>query len=138
MHRLVQGQHKEALPVRSELLFPSLGGSLSRLVEVGLAQRLQNVQVPFAQLKILLSNLSEGWICAGICDGFRVLSKVLLPLCRGVFFCEECCWNHALNQREMTEDPQRVAPAVRPRKRRSSIAHLLVYTQHRSIRHRQR
>jgi hypothetical protein len=85
MHRLVQGQHKEALPVRSELSLPSLGRRLGRLVEIGLGQRLQNVQVPFAQLQILLSNLSEGWIGAGIGDGFRVLAKVLLPLCRGFF-----------------------------------------------------
>jgi hypothetical protein len=70
MHRLVQGQHKEALHVRSELSLPSLGRRLGRLVEIGLGQRLQNVQVPFAQLKILLSNLSEGWIGAGIGDGF--------------------------------------------------------------------
>ena len=68
MHRLVQGQHKEALSIGSELPLPSLGRRESGLVEVSLAQRLQNVQVPFAQLKILLSNLSEGRICAGICD----------------------------------------------------------------------
>src|SRR5258705_9093116 len=137
MHRLVQGQHKEALPVRSELSLPSLGRRLGRLVEIGLGQRLQNVQVPFAQLKILLSNLSEGWIGAGIGDGFRVLAKVLLPLCRGVFFCEECRWNYALNQREMPEDPERVAPAVRRRKRRCSVAHLVDYTEHHSVRNAQ-
>src|SRR5216683_2198623 len=128
MHRLVQRQHKEALPVGSELLLPSLGRRESGLVEVGLAQRLQEVQVLFAQLKILLSNLSEGWICAGIGDGFRVLAKVLLPFCRRIFLCEECGWNHALNQREMTEDPERVAPAVRRRKRRCSVAHIVDYT----------
>jgi hypothetical protein len=38
MHGLVQGQHKEALPVGSELSLPSLGRRESGLVEVGLAQ----------------------------------------------------------------------------------------------------
>src|SRR5258708_24376096 len=128
MHGLVQGQHKEALPIGGELSLPSLGRRESGLVEVGLAQRLQNVQVPFAQLKILLSNLSEGWICAGICDGFRVLAKVLLPLCRGGFFCEECRWNHALNQRQMPANPERVASAVLRRNQRCRLAHLVDYT----------
>ena len=138
MHGLVQGQHKEALPIGSELSLPSLGRRESGLVEVGLAQRLQNVQVPFAQLKIVLSNLSERWICARICDWFRGLAKVLLPLCRGGFLREECRWNHALNQREMPEDPERVAPAVRRRKRPCSVAHIVDYTQHRSIRNAKR
>jgi hypothetical protein len=77
MHRLVQGQHKEALPVRSELSLPSLGRRLGRLVEIGLGQRLQNVQVPFTQLKILLSNLSEGWIGAGIGVGNVVAASLI-------------------------------------------------------------
>jgi hypothetical protein len=76
---------RKLCPIGCELSFPSFGRRLSRLVEVGLTQRFQNVQVPFAQLKILFSNVSEGWIGAGIGDGFRVLAKVLLPLCRGVF-----------------------------------------------------
>jgi hypothetical protein len=56
----------------------------------------------------------------------------------GILFREECRWNHALNQREMTEDPERVAPAVRRRKRRCSLAHIVDYTQHRSIGNGQR
>ena len=50
MHRLVQGQHKEALPIGSELPLPSLGRREGGLVEVSLAQRLQNVQVPSTQV----------------------------------------------------------------------------------------
>src|SRR5260370_37439665 len=80
MHRLVQRQHEEALSIRGELALPSFGRRLGRLVEIGLAQRLEKLQVLFAQLKILLPNLGEGWIRAGIGDGFRVLAKVLLPL----------------------------------------------------------
>src|SRR5258708_3813215 len=76
MHRLVQGQHEEPLPVGSELLLATFRRHLGRLVEVRLAQRLQNLQVLLAQLKILLSSLGNGWIGAGIGDRFRVLTKV--------------------------------------------------------------
>jgi hypothetical protein len=82
MHRLVQGQHQEALPVSGELPLPPLGRRFRRLVEVRLAQRLQKLQVLLAQLKVLLSNLGEGRIRAGIVDRLRVLTKVLLPFCR--------------------------------------------------------
>src|SRR5207245_7960756 len=57
VHRLVQGQHEEALPVGGEFLLPSFGWRLCRPVEVLLAQGLQKLQVPLAQLTILFSNL---------------------------------------------------------------------------------
>ena len=84
MHRLVQGQHEEALPVSGELLLPSFGRRLPRLVEVFLAQGLQKLQVLFAQLKIFFTNLGERWIRGSIGDRCRVLTKVLLPFCRGI------------------------------------------------------
>src|SRR5207245_3434096 len=118
MHRLVQGQHEEALPVSGELPLSSLRRGLCRLVEVRLAQRLQKLQVLFAQLTILLPNLGERWIRFCISDGFRALTEKLLPFCRGILVSEKYRRNHALNQREMTEDPERVAPAIRCRKRR--------------------
>jgi hypothetical protein len=53
-------------------------------------------------LTILLPNLGERWIRAGIGDGFRALTKVLLPLCRRILVSEKYCRDQALNQREMT------------------------------------
>jgi hypothetical protein len=53
-------------------------------------------------LKIFLSNLGKRWIRAGIGDGFRMLTKVLLPLCRGILVSEKYRWDRALNQREVT------------------------------------
>src|SRR4030088_1023754 len=110
MHRLVQGQHEEALSVRGELALPSSGRRFGRLVEIGLAQRLEKLQVLFAQLKILLPNLGEGWIRAGLGDGFRVLAKVLLPFCRGILVSEKYGRDHALHQREMPQPPERGTP----------------------------
>src|SRR5258705_9090605 len=128
MHRLVQRKRKEASPVGGELLLPSLGRRLGRLVEVRLAQRLQKLQVLFAQLTILLSNLGEGWIRIGISHGFRALAKVLLPLSGGILVSEKYRRDRTLDQREMAQDPERVAPAVRCRKRRCGAAHLVDYT----------
>src|SRR6267378_5534398 len=128
MHRLVQGQHEEALPVSGELPLQPLWWRFRRLVEVRFAQRLQQLQVLLAQLKILLSNLGERWIPFGIGDGFRALTEKLLPFCRGILISKKCSRNHALNQCEMTEHPQRVAPAVRRWKRRCGAAHLVDYT----------
>src|SRR5712692_3833313 len=130
MHRLVQGQHQEALPISSELLLPSLGWRLGRLVEIIFAERVQKLQVPLPQFEILLSNLGERWIRAGITDRFRALSEVLLPLRHGILISEEHPWDHAFNHCEMPEDPQRMAPAVRRRERRSGVAHLVDNAEH--------
>src|SRR5689334_15897964 len=138
MHRLVQGQHEEALPVGGEFPLPSSGWRLSRLVEIGLAQRIEKLQVLFPQLKVLLPNLVEWWIRAGIGDRFRVLAKVLLPLCRGILVSEKYGRDHALNQREMTQHPERVAPAIRSRKCSYGATHLVDYTQHCPIRNSHR
>src|SRR5712675_1363688 len=112
MQHFVQGQGKEAPAERRKLLLASFGRCLSRLVEILFAQRLQQVQVLLAQLKILLSNLGERRIRAGIRDGFGVLAKILLPLCSGILVSEEYRRDRALNQREMAEDPQRVAATI--------------------------
>src|SRR5215472_5651363 len=127
MHRLVHGQHEEALPVGGELPLPSLGWRFRRLVQVRLAQRLQKLQILLAQLQILLSNLGEGWIRAGIGYRFRVLTEKLLPFCRGILLSEKYRRDHPLNQCEVTENPERVTPAIRCRKRRCSAAHLVDY-----------
>src|SRR5882724_9891030 len=118
MHSLVQGQHEEALPAGSELLLAPFRRRLRRLVEVRIAHRLQKLQVLLAQLLILLSNLGDGWIRAGIGNRFRVLTKVRLPFSRGILISEKYRRDRALNQREVTEDPERVAPAIRCRKGR--------------------
>src|SRR6267142_504963 len=137
MHRLVQGQHEEALPVSGELPLQPLWWRFRRLVEVRFAQRLQQLQVLLAQLTILLPNLGERWIRAGIGDGFRALAKVLLPLRRGILVSEKYRRDRALNQREMTQNPERVTSAVRCRKRRCRAAHLVNYTEHGSVRNSQ-
>src|SRR5258708_5080570 len=128
MHRLVQGQHEEALPESGELPLPALGWRFRRLVEVRLAQRLQKLQVLFAQLKILLSNLGEGWIPFGIGDGFRALTEKLLPFCPGILISQKCRGTHAPNQCEMPHPPRGGPPAVRRWKRRCGAAHLVDYT----------
>jgi hypothetical protein len=97
MHRLVQGQHEEALPVSGELPLQPLWWRFRRLVEVRFAQRRQKLQVLLTQLKILFSNLGERWIRASIGDGFRALTKVLLPLCRGILVSEKYRRDRALN-----------------------------------------
>src|ERR1700747_2461255 len=101
MHRLVQGQREEALPVGSELPLPSLGWRVRRLVEIHFAQRLQKLQILLAQVQILLSNLGEGWIRARVGNSFRVLTEKLLPFCRGILLSEEYRRDHALDQREV-------------------------------------
>ena len=93
MHRLVQGQHKEALPVGGEFFLPSFGRRLRRLIEIRFAQGLQKFQVALAQLTILLSNLGELWIGFGIGDRFRVLTEKLLPFCCGILLSKKYCWN---------------------------------------------
>src|SRR5712671_5072892 len=138
MQHFVEGQGKEAPAKRRKLLLASFGRGLSRLVEILFAQRLQQIQVLLAQLKILLSNLGERRIGAGIRDGFGVLAKVLLPLCSGILVSEKYRRDRALKQREMAEDPERVAAAVRCRKSRCGAAHLINYAEHRSIRNGQR
>src|SRR5260370_739693 len=68
MHRLVQCDHKEAAAEGGELLCAFLRWRLGRLVEVGLAQRFQKLEVARAQLLILRSNLGERWIRAGVVE----------------------------------------------------------------------
>src|SRR5205807_7924976 len=87
---------------------------------------------------ILLSNLGERWIRTGIGDRFRVLTEKLLPFCRGILLSEKYRRDHPLDQCKVTEDPERVTPAIWCRKRRCSVAHLVDYAQHRSIRNGQR
>src|SRR5438477_11612864 len=134
MHRLVQSQCEEALPVGGELPLPSFGRRLSRLVEVLFAQGLQKLRILLAQLLVLLSNLDEWRIGARIRNGFGVLTKVLMPLCRGILGSEKYGRNHALDQRKMAQNPQRVAPSIRRGKCRCGAAHLVDYAQHCSIR----
>src|SRR5258707_14925941 len=128
MHRLMQGQHEEALPVRGELLLASLGRRRGQLAEVRVAQRLQKFQVLLPQLKIFLANLGERRIRAGIADRLRVLTKVLLPLCRGILFSEKYRRDRAFYQCEMTQNPEWVAAAIRCGKRHCGAAHLVDYT----------
>src|SRR5437867_13120098 len=101
MHGLVEGQCEEALPERSELALPSFGRRLGRLVEILFAQGLQKLQVLLAQLKVFFTNLGEGRVSPRIRDGFGVLTKILLPRCRGILGSEKYGRNHALNERTM-------------------------------------
>ena len=75
MHRLVQGQHKEALPIGSELLFPSLG----RRREWACRGQPRSATPEYSGSVRAAEDTSveprEGRICSGICDGFRVLAE---------------------------------------------------------------
>src|SRR5260370_11063611 len=113
MHRLVHRQRQKAPPEGAELLLQPLDRRCRGLIEIRVAERIQQLQVPLPQFEILRSNLGEGWIRAGIADSFRTRAKHLLPLRHRIFFSEEHLWDDALDHREMTEHPERVTTAIR-------------------------
>src|SRR5438445_12861239 len=101
MHRLVQRQRQEAATEGSELPLPSLGWRFGWLIQVLLAERLEQLQVPLPQFEILLAHLGERWIRGGIIDYFRVLTEVLLPLGDGMLVSEAHYRDQALHQCEV-------------------------------------
>src|SRR5260370_32168895 len=108
MEGLVERQSQEAPTEGVEPLLQPLNRCRGGLIESGVAERIQQLQILLPQFDILRSNFSEGWIRAGITDSFRALTEQLLPLRHGIFLSEEHLWDEALHHGEMTEHPKRV------------------------------
>src|SRR3984893_15650489 len=95
-----------------------------RLIQVGIAQRIEELQIHLPEMKIPCAHLLDTRILRYLVCGNRIRSEQTSPLRAGVLSAGEHLVGKSFHKSEVAQNPQRVASSFFSRKRQWNIIDL--------------
>src|ERR1700730_4744322 len=101
-----------------------------RLIQVGIAERIEELQIHLPEMKIPCAHLLDARILGYLVCGNRIRSEQASPLPAGVLSAGEHLVSKSLYKSKVTQNPQRMASSFFSRKRQWNVFDLFQRLEH--------